>query len=314
MRSRSLFLVAFFGVAAAAILAAAAPAPQSDPLLMESKSTVFRLGGPVNLRISTREEVLSKTMSGANLHIKCADGKERKLISSLVQSKMYIENGAYTIDLDAGQLDLSGAAGKFEITYEYPDHHRSQPFFGTFVKPIDKPAEVLDKEKKQADFSKVAVLMETDEGNVLIGLRPDKAPKTVANFVKLTSSDFYNKKIFHRVRRGSLLQGGGYKTDGTQANADKIPGEFSDYTHERGVLSMARLVDKDSATCQFFICLVNLSNSLDHKYASFGKVIEGFGVIDRIAQTPVEFYPDLNETSKPKKPPVILTMTCVERP
>lgn len=313
MKPRS-FVFALLLALAVAPEVAVATAVQSDPLLMESKSTVFRLGGAVLLQVSTRDVQLSKSLSSTHLWIKCADGRERKLSSSAQQGKLRIDNGNYIIDVDAGQLSERAVAGKFEITYEYPDHHRSKAFFGRFVKTIDRPLEVLASEKKSDDFSKVAVLIETDEGNMLAALRPDKAPVTVKNFVKLASSDFYNNKIFHRVKRGFVLQTGGVKTDGTQAASEAIPGEFSDYTHSRGVLSMARLEDKNSATCQFFICLVDLPGTLDGKYASFGKIIEGLETMDRIAMTPVDFNKDLGENSKPKKPPVMLTVTCVERP
>ncbi|MBI3818083.1 MAG: peptidylprolyl isomerase [Planctomycetes bacterium] len=309
--------VALLGALALLSSATAASRLQSDPVLIESKSRVFRLGCAVPIVISTREAVLSKSLGGSNLFIRCADGRERKLASSAQSGKVRIEQGAYIVDVDAGQLAEAGSPGSFEITYQLEDGHRSKPFFGKFVKAAERPVELLDKEKdnKKGDFSKIAVLLETDEGNVLIGLRPDKAPATARNFVKLASDGFYNNLIFHRVKRGQLLQGGGVKADGTKTNADKIKGEFSDYTHERGVISMARFPeDKDSATSQFFICLVNLGHALDGKFASFGKVLDGFEVIDRMAMTTVEFSPELSEMSKPKKPPAILAATCVERP
>ncbi|MFN0207173.1 MAG: peptidylprolyl isomerase [Planctomycetota bacterium] len=288
---------------------------QNDSVMIDWLGSVYRIGGPCKIKISTRNEKLSTTIHGSNLIFKCSDGREIKLASSAQETKPKMDSGMWFIEVEAGELSEVPAPGKFEVRYKIPDGHLVGPLIGTFVKKIDNPLEQLEKTPKPGDYSKVAVLLETSEGPILIGLRPDKAPATVANFVKLTHRSFYDEKIFHRVKRGFVLQGGGYKKDGTKAESEKIKGEFSDFSHARGVLSMARLGnDKDSATCQFFICLTDQKQTLDGQYAAFAKVLEGMDTLDRIAVLPVKFNPDLRETSSPLKPIIINKAFCVERP
>ena len=126
-------------------------------------------------------------------------------------------------------------------------------------------------------------------GEMIAELYPEKAPKTVENFLKLVNEGFYSGTIFHRVIRGFMIQGGGYTEMFEDKDADSIPGEFrangfpqNDIKHERGVLSMARTSDPNSASSQLFI-MHQQSPHLDGQYAAFGKVIEGLEVIDKIA-------------------------------
>jgi len=124
-------------------------------------------------------------------------------------------------------------------------------------------------------------------------LYPNLAPKTVANFTKLVKEKFYNGLIFHRVISGFMIQGGGYDENLKPKEADPIQGEFTNngfenkLSHTRGVLSMARTNDPNSASSQFFI--MHKDNSgLDNNYAAFGKVTEGLDVVDAIAATETE--------------------------
>lgn len=311
-------VIAPLAVLVVAILAfAAAPggasSAQAEPIQLEWKSLVYRIGGPMPLRIVTRDEKYSKQMKASALVFKCADGKERRVASSVRETKVVIDQGNYITEVDAGQLATTPVPGKFELFFELSDGHRMKPLRGVFVKTIDRPLDALEKAPKPEEMSRVAVIFETDAGNIMIGLRPDKAPNTVRNFVKLTSENFYEGKVFHRIRRGFVIQTGGVRADGTAVGSEKIKGEFSNLAHERGVVSMARPGDdNDGATCQFFFCLVNIS-SLDGKYASFGKVLHGLEVMDRIAMTPVDFNPELKEMSKPNKAPLILKAYCVEK-
>ena len=126
-------------------------------------------------------------------------------------------------------------------------------------------------------------------GEMIAELYPEKAPKTVENFLKLVNEGFYSGTIFHRVIRGFMIQGGGYTEMFEDKDADAIVGEFrangfpqNDIKHERGVLSMARTSDPNSASSQLFI-MHQQSPHLDGQYAAFGKVIEGLEVIDKIA-------------------------------
>lgn len=126
-------------------------------------------------------------------------------------------------------------------------------------------------------------------GSIVIELYPDIAPNTVNNFISLVKSGFYDNNSFHRLVPDFVLQGGDPKGDGTGGPGYSIKGEFSnngfknDLKHEKGIISMARGNDKDSAGSQFFIML-GTGNYLDGDYAAFGKVIDGMGIIDKIAK------------------------------
>lgn len=126
-------------------------------------------------------------------------------------------------------------------------------------------------------------------GSIVIELYPDIAPNTVNNFISLVKSGFYDNNSFHRLVPDFVLQGGDPKGDGTGGPGYSIKGEFSnngfknDLKHEKGIISMARGNDKDSAGSQFFIML-GTSNYLDGDYAAFGKVIDGMDIIDKIAK------------------------------
>ena len=120
-------------------------------------------------------------------------------------------------------------------------------------------------------------------------LYPDKAPKTVENFIHLVKSDFYNGLIFHRVIAGFMIQGGGYDEAFEDKDTPSIRGEFrangfaqNDLKHVRGVLSMARTSAPNSASSQFFVMHQNAPH-LDGQYAGFGMLTDGFDVLDKIA-------------------------------
>lgn len=121
-------------------------------------------------------------------------------------------------------------------------------------------------------------------------LYPEIAPNTVNNFISLINRNFYDGLIFHRVIRGFMIQGGDPEGTGMGGPGYSIKGEFSqngienNLKHQEGVLSMARSMHPDSAGSQFFIMHKN-SPHLDGSYASFGKVIEGMDVVNRIAET-----------------------------
>jgi peptidyl-prolyl cis-trans isomerase B (cyclophilin B) len=129
-----------------------------------------------------------------------------------------------------------------------------------------------------------------DGGVIKAELYPDIAPNTVNNFVSLVEKGFYNGLIFHRVIPGFMIQGGCPKGNGTGGPGYEIPGEFAangyenDLKHTRGVLSMARAMDPNSAGSQFFIMHEDAPH-LDGQYAAFGQVLEGMDVVDKIANT-----------------------------
>ena len=126
-----------------------------------------------------------------------------------------------------------------------------------------------------------------------IELDRNAAPLTVDNFIKLVNNGFYNGLSFHRIVPGFVIQGGDPTGTGTGGSDETVKGEFSEngvdnpISHERGVISMARSADYDSASSQFFITLGD-AQSLNGLYAAFGRVISGMDEVDKIAATPTD--------------------------
>ena len=168
-------------------------------------------------------------------------------------------------------------------------------------------ASVNAEEQKPMNSANEVAVIKTSEGEMIAEFWPDAAPKTVENFKKLARSGFYDGTAFHRIVKGFMIQGGDPWTKdptkesryGTGDPGYKIKAEFNDRSHERGVLSMARSSDPDSAGSQFFICLANVSR-LDHQYTTFGKIIKGDDVLEKIGDTEVTTS-DSGERSKPTK-------------
>lgn len=142
--------------------------------------------------------------------------------------------------------------------------------------------------------SQETVTLKTSSGDMTFAFWPEVAPKTVENFKKLVREGFYDGTAFHRIIKGFMIQGGcpnsktgAAGTPGTGGPGYKVKAEFNGKVHERGVLSMARAQDPDSAGSQFFICDGNAS-FLDRKYTAFGTLVAGEEVLAKIADTPVE--------------------------
>ena len=160
--------------------------------------------------------------------------------------------------------------------------------------------------------SNIAVIDVKDYGTITVELYPDIAPITVANFKKLINEKFYDGLTFHRIISGFMIQGGDPLGNGTGGSDENIKGEFANngvsnnLSHTRGVISMARSQDMNSASSQFFIVHQD-STFLDGQYAAFGKVTEGMEVVDAIAaNTTVQ---DGNGTVLPADQPVINSIT-----
>ena len=151
------------------------------------------------------------------------------------------------------------------------------------------------------------VTIEMENGNTITAeLYPETAPNTVNNFISLVKKGFYDGLIFHRVIRGFMLQGGCPQGQGTGGPGYNIKGEFTsngftnDLKHTRGVLSMARAQDPDSAGSQFFIMQLNATH-LDGEYAAFGCVTSGIDVVDSIADEDTDRYDKPLNDQKIKK-------------
>lgn len=154
-----------------------------------------------------------------------------------------------------------------------------------------------------------------DYGTIELELDSDVAPITVTNFINLVNSKFYDGLTFHRIIDGFMIQGGDPLGNGTGGSSKTIKGEFSEngvknsISHVRGVISMARSSDYNSASSQFFIVQKN-TTSLDGQYAAFGKVISGMDVVDKIAKVKVE---DDNGTVSKENQPVIESIRVTQK-
>ena len=155
------------------------------------------------------------------------------------------------------------------------------------------------------------VIIEMENGGKIeLELYPEHAPKTVANFETLVKEGFYNGLTFHRIIPGFMIQGGDPLGNGMGGSEKKLVGEFrangfnNPIKHERGVISMARAYDPNSASSQFFIMHKNAPH-LDGQYAAFGKVVNGMDVVDEIASIPTDY------SDRPKIAVRIKTVTIV---
>ena len=168
-----------------------------------------------------------------------------------------------------------------------------------------------EEEKKPMNTSNEIAIIKTSEGDMVIEFWTDAAPKTIENFKKLAHAGFYNGTAFHRIVKGFMIQGGDPLTKDPSKESSygsgnagyRIKAEFNDHPHDRGVISMARETAPDSASCQFFICLAPV-HKLDHQYTTFGKLIKGDDVLEKIGDTPTVRGPD-GAMSKPTKRVVI---------
>lgn len=177
-----------------------------------------------------------------------------------------------------------------------------------------------DEKKEEAtpiNSSNEVAVIKTNEGEMVVQFWTDAAPNTVENFKKLAHQGFYDGTTFHRIVKGFMIQGGDPNSkDPAKENSygEGGPGynlkaEFNDHSHDRGVISMARGPDPDSAGSQFFICLAPV-HRLDHQYTTFGKLIKGQDVLEKIGDTPVTGN-SMGEPSKPTKRVVIESIKIV---
>lgn len=187
--------------------------------------------------------------------------------------------------------------------------------------PAEEPAEAEQTEEQAEEPAAEPIgihhaeIVIKDFGTVKVELDGDKAPITVQNFMDLANAGFYDGLTFHRIMEGFMIQGGDPNGDGTGGSDKNIKGEFSangvnnDISHKKGVISMARAQDPDSASSQFFIVQED-SEFLDGQYAAFGHVTEGMEFVDIIAK---EAKPvDDNGTIPKEEQPVIETIRIID--
>ena len=200
---------------------------------------------------------------------------------------------SFAVRLKADEIDLStvDSLDLFEVTGDITDY----VLIEIKIERGAKSSEEEDDAQAQNEEGEGEEKQENEEkqedyyGKILIRLFPEVAPLTVSNFKTLVGSSFYKGLTIHRVIPNYVIQGGCPNGDGTGGAESEIFGEFTingftnNLSHKRGVVSMARADEADSASSQFFICHADVSSSLDEKYAAFGYVIYGMDVVDAIA-------------------------------
>ena len=165
-------------------------------------------------------------------------------------------------------------------------------------------------------MSEQKAVIHTKFGDITLKFFPDVAPNHVNNFIELAKKGFYNGTTFHRVVPKFVIQGGDPNTKNPDRSKHGMGGpgysvkaEFNDHSHDRGVISMARGPDPDSAGSQFFVCLAPV-HRLDHQYTTFGKLIKGDDVLEKIGDTAVTKN-SMGEPSKPTNRVVIESIKIV---
>jgi len=178
-------------------------------------------------------------------------------------------------------------------------------------------ADEKKEEKIPMNSPNEVAVIKTSEGDMVVQFWTDAAPNTVENFKKLARQGFYDGTTFHRIVKGFMIQGGDPNSkDPAKENSYgqggpgyNVKAEFNDHSHERGVISMARGPDPDSAGSQFFICLAPV-HRLDHKYTTFGKLIKGQDVLEKVGDIEVTRN-SMGEQSKPTKRVMIESIKIV---
>ena len=183
------------------------------------------------------------------------------------------------------------------------------------------------KVSKPRDYAHTLAILKTSQGDVTVRFFYDKAPGHVKNFIDLSAKGFYDGTLFHRVIPDFMIQGGDPYTKqpetpttryGTGGNKDasgapvNVKAEFNDTPHRRGILSMARASNPDSASSQFFI-VVKDSPFLDRQYTAFGEVVKGLEVVDKIVAES-NYDPASGGAGKPRNPQKLLKVELVEEP
>lgn len=221
-----------------------------------------------------------------------------------------------TMVLVLGTLTACGSAGNDKSdTSSKADTSSSAEVSSSSETDSSEAEDSKQSEEKLLTGKHHAEIVVKDYGTIKLELDADTAPISVTNFVKLAKEGFYDGLTFHRIISGFMIQGGDPKGDGTGGSDQTIKGEFKEngvennISHVRGVISMARSMDNDSASSQFFIVHKD-STFLDGQYAGFGKVTDGMEVVDKICKkVKVE---DEDGTTLPENQPVIETIKVID--
>jgi len=294
----------------------AAPAAAAADGVVLSLAAVDRFceaGRPVRVRLSIANEGKASLLTsnsilfGVGLTVTAPDGRTHAVPESAspanARQPLLLPAGTTlttTLDLAPIFPDLLAKRGKVTVRFEAA---------GSAAAPLELEI--------HPDWRGWRAVMETTLGEMEFEFFPEKAPVTVANFLALAESGFYDGLTFHRVVKGFMVQGGCPRGDGTGDGPGTIPLEAGrdpeSPRHERGTLSMAHRADPNSGSCQFFICHRE-QKALNGSYAAFGRVVRGLETLDRIAEVPCTMVPGGpdREPSRPKERVTIDGIRLVE--
>ncbi|MDA0374893.1 MAG: peptidylprolyl isomerase [Planctomycetota bacterium] len=280
----------------AALLAVATVLGAQDApvrVTLEVDAPVVSVGKPIELtltaRVAAATEVPATLLGGIHLTT-YVDGEPSIEIGEPLAGQVPVAAGTEIrrrIPVDPAALWPQGSLiGKSSIVFAWSGLDEARVSLRLVP---DQTALDLDA----LDLAKTKVRLITSEGEMVVGFLPEKAPRHVRNFIKLSKDGFYNGTRFHRVISGFMIQGGDPYTKkgsdgqiGTGGSGQRLEAEFNDVKHERGILSMARSADPNSASSQFFV-MHGSAPSLDGKYSVFGRLESGLETLDAIAGTSV---------------------------
>lgn len=240
--------------------------------LMPYEPLSYVVFGPEGNIVNQRDTYQQGFTQLFSKNIKYAPGNTDQPFSLVYSSSSYVDDD-----------DIVTGIHIYKVNHDYDPKPRGDPY---------APADTL---ADTTPFSQI-VEMETAQGTIKMELYPNAAPRHVENFVTLVNDGFYDGQVFHRIFPGFVIQGGDPQTRNATSDRNTwgqggpgytIPAEFNDITHSRGIVSMARTSDPNSAGSQFFIVLEdndNIKLTLDNSYTVFGKVIEGMDVVDKITE------------------------------
>ena len=276
-------------------------------------------GGPT-VSWQSAENYISGRSFAVSLTVE-AGAEQATLKTWMLGPGAFSMNGKPLAERGDGELSLVPGS-RLELAFDLgpalaakpPGGPFTQELFGTEalrtitpIQPVEKGLDFLSM--APAQLTAYRVVMETNQGTMWIELWPDVAPVHSANFLDLSAAGFYDGLGFHRCIPGFMIQGGDPTGTGAGNGPRKLPAEFNDRKHVRGVLSAARMGhDINSASCQFFVMHATYP-SLDGQYTAFGQVTSGAEVIDAIVSSPRDL-----RTNKPKSPQTILSAVVVRAP
>ncbi len=275
------------------VICAAAPSQTGVTGTLEAGGGMVKMGNiELTLTVNCTEdaEISAALLNGLSLDVRVGGQNRGELREAGSGASARIAAGTQivrklTVDLQRAGVQL-GTTELVDVSFTWPGLQGASAM-------VKVAPDVSQIDVDDLDMSKTTVVLSTNYGNMTLAFYPEKAPNHVRNFLKLAQSGFYDGTKFHRVLSGFMIQGGcpntregATGTPGTGGPGWAVNAEFNDVKHVRGILSMARSQDPNSAGSQFFI-VHGVASHLDGQYTAFGVLADGFPALDDIAAVPV---------------------------